>query len=135
MQKENNKKAIEYAFYFGASAELLKRAKQLRRNLTTTERLLWDVLKDKSKFPIRWRRQHPAHKFILDFYCPFLKLAVEIDGDSHLSDLAKFYDQDRDQIMLDFGVTTLRFTNDDILNRIDEVENKIRIEIEKRSGQ
>jgi len=134
MEKEKYKKPIEYDFYFGASTELLKRAKQLRMNLTKTESLLWDRLKNKKNFPIRWRRQHPAHKFILDFYCPFLKLAVEIDGDSHLSESAKFYDQDRDKIMLEFGVTTLRFTNDDILKRIDGVENKIRVEIEKRSN-
>lgn len=132
MNEKKYKKPIQYDFYFGASAELLIRAKQLRKNLTKTESILWDVLKNKEKFPIRWRRQHPAYKFILDFYCPLLKLAIEIDGDSHLSEIAKLYDQDRDQLMLTFGVTTLRFSNKDILNRIDFVESAIRMEVERR---
>jgi|GEM_PF-5817446 len=131
---EKPQKPIRYNFYFNASAELLKRAKELRQNQTPTEELLWNRIKDRVNHRFKWRRQHPAHKFILDFYCPKAKLAIEIDGDSHSSKGDKFYDKDRDLIMEEFGVKTIRFTTVDIYNRLDEVELEIKREVYDRLG-
>ena len=132
MKTKNNKSPIQYDFYFGASSELIQRAKSLRANETKTEILLWHRLKDKSKFPIRWRRQHPAHKFIFDFYCPYIKLPIEVDGDSHTGNIEEFYDNDRDEIMMEFGVKTIRFSNDEILYELDRVERLIIEEVYNR---
>lgn len=53
----------------------------MRRGATSSERQLWKFLRGKGLFGLRWRRQHPHRDSILDFYCPALNLAIELDGD------------------------------------------------------
>jgi very-short-patch-repair endonuclease len=81
--------------------------------MTKAERKLWyDYLRDLST---RFYRQRPIDNFIVDFYCPSLKLVIEIDGDTHNSQEAKDYDLERSQRLEGYGLQVVRFTNEEIL--------------------
>ena len=89
------------------------RAKELRKNMTKAERRLWyDYLRHLS---IRFYRQRPIDNFIVDFYCPSLKLVIEIDGDTHNSQEARDYDLERSQRLEGYGLQVVRFTNEEAL--------------------
>jgi cyclase len=76
-------KEIDKNMYFGAKAITIETAKMLRNNMTYHENLLWEKLKGKQIYGVRFRRQHPIMFFIADFYCHEAKLVVEVDGDIH----------------------------------------------------
>ena len=92
--------------------------------MTPAEKILWDELKEKKLNGYRFRKQHPVYRYILDFYCHECLLAIEIDGDIHK--VRKDYDQYRDDYLKSIGITTLRFTNDEIHNTLNQVLEKIR---------
>lgn len=99
--------------------------KMLRENLSQAEVLLWSKLKGKGLNNYKFRRQYSVGKFVIDFYCPKSKLAIEIDGDSHFVEGAKERDRERQTIIETFGITFLRFTNREIYENIDGVLDKI----------
>jgi very-short-patch-repair endonuclease len=72
-----------------------KQRQYLRRNMTTEEKLLWAKLRNRRLKRLKFRRQCGIGIYIVDFYCPELKLAIEIDGDVHGYELRKLYDTDR----------------------------------------
>ncbi|MFM7601024.1 MAG: endonuclease domain-containing protein [Pseudanabaena sp.] len=93
--------------------KLRDRARELRKNMTEAERKLWyDYLRDLSK---RFYRQRPIDNFIVDFYCPALKLVIEIDGDTHSSQESQDYDLERSQRLEGYGLQVVRFTNEEVL--------------------
>lgn len=96
--------------YNRASEKKLRRV--LRRNSPKAESLLWARLRRKQILGLRFRRQFSVGPYSIDFYCPALKLAIEIDGDSHFSKNAMVCDQDRQEYIEAFGIRFLRFTND-----------------------
>jgi very-short-patch-repair endonuclease len=100
-------------FYLPYDAALVPRAKELRKNMTTAEKKLWYGYLKTFKFKVL--RQRPIDHFIVDFYCPTLKLVIEIDGDSHFTDEGKDYDQERTQRLEGHGLKVLRFTNHQVL--------------------
>jgi len=112
--------------HFGAFAFTFEKAKELRLKMTDAETILWSVLSDKDEFPWKFRNQHPANKFILDFYCHKVKLAIEVDGEYHNSKVNQFYDDDRDRILEEFGIKTLRFTNNEVQFQLSEVKSRIK---------
>jgi len=73
----------------------------------------------------KFRRQHPIGKFVADFYCHEKKLVVEVDGGYHNEQEQKEHDEARTQIINEYGITVIRFTNDEILNNLQSVINKI----------
>jgi very-short-patch-repair endonuclease len=77
----------------------------------------------------KFRRQFGIGKFILDFYSPALKLAIEIDGQTHCGDEAQMYDQKRTEFLNSVGINCIRFSDDDVLRGLDEVKNSIWIHI------
>jgi very-short-patch-repair endonuclease len=80
--------------------------------MTPAEKKLWyQCLRT---FKHRVLRQRPIHHFIVDFYCPSLKLVIEVDGDSHFNENAQSYDEARSQILEGYGLQVLRFTNQEI---------------------
>jgi len=88
--------------YLPYNKKLVSRAKELRKNMTVSEQKLWkNYLKT---FPDRVYRQRPIENFIVDFYCPKLKLVIEVDGESHYYENAQNYDQERTQILLSLWV-------------------------------
>ena len=94
------------------------RRKNLRNGATPEEVLLWDFLKG-SKLGFKFRRQHSVGGYILDFYCPEKKLAIELDGKHHSYQID--YDTTRDDYLKSFGIQILRFPNEQITYFIKDV--------------
>ena len=109
--------------------EIFQIAERLRRDMTATEKIIWDRV-CKNQLGVRIRRQHPVWKFIADFYCHEIKLVIEIDGGIHLLSENKEYDISRDIILKEFKIEILRFTNNEVINEPDLVIEKIRKTIE-----
>jgi very-short-patch-repair endonuclease/DNA modification methylase len=113
---------------------LTERARELRKNMTPAEKNIWyKVLANKQFEDLRWLRQRPIDNFIVDFYCAELKLAVEIDGDSHTEQVE--YDATRTTVLEGHGLTVIRFTNDDVLHNIDGVYSTLSQVIEAIKGK
>ncbi len=102
---------------------LLERAKEMRKNPTEAEKKLWDALRRRN-LDVRFRRQHPIYEYIVDFVCLEKELIIEVDGKIHERQLNK--DAER-QLSLEQkkGFKVLRFTNEEVMNSIDNVLSKI----------
>jgi very-short-patch-repair endonuclease len=121
------------SMFYGASAILFARAKQLRKNETAAERELWSRLSNK-KLGVKFTRQHPIYKFIADFYCHQYQLVVELDGGVHNSAEAKEYDEIRTHAMNHWDIEVIRFKNKEVFNNIEEVLQKIQSKITQKKG-
>lgn len=93
----------------------------LRKNMPQSERLLWARLKGKGLNGHKFRRQCSVDRFVLDFYCPQQKLAIEIDGDSHFTKEAEEHDRERQMIIESYNIRFLRFTNAEVNKNIEGV--------------
>lgn len=100
----------------------LEKRKFLRNNQTSQETILWSYLR-KNTYGIKFRRQYSVGPYILDFYSPRNKLAIEVDGSEHIKN--KEYDNERSEFLKTFGIRIIRFWNNEINNNIDGVINKI----------
>ncbi|WP_153640457.1 endonuclease domain-containing protein [Prolixibacter sp. NT017] len=107
--------------FYNAPPIIFERAKRLRENMTEAELKLWECLKEKKLLNLRFRPQHPIDIFIADFYCHPLKLIIEIDGGIHLSETNKAYDIGREAELERWGLKVVRFTNQEVLNSLDQV--------------
>ncbi|MBU0577217.1 endonuclease domain-containing protein [Patescibacteria group bacterium] len=105
--------------------------KKLRNNMPPAEIFLWNVLKNKQINGLKFRRQYSIGPFVVDFYCPKLKLAIEADGDSHFSEEAYRYDKKRQTYIERYKIKFLRFTNDEIYEFLDGVVQIITEETKK----
>ncbi|MBK8926539.1 MAG: endonuclease domain-containing protein [Crocinitomicaceae bacterium] len=85
--------------------------KELRNNLTPAEAKLWTLLKGKQMGGRKFRRQHSFANYILDFYCPEERIAIELDGQGHFDATQAEYDMERDLFLETFGIRVLRFEN------------------------
>lgn len=112
---------------------LFARRKELRNAATPAEQKLWRVLQHRQLAGYKFRRQHSVGYYILDFYCPAARLAIELDGDSHFSDEAIAYDQERTDYLNALKIRVLRFHNTDVYDHLDAVCDKIITEIGRRS--
>lgn len=110
--------------FYGASHLIFQKAEQLRNNCTHTEELLWSYLRV-SKLGVKFRRQHPAAIYILDFYCHELQLAIELDGTIHQLEEVKKNDLIRENTLRSLGIEILRFDNREVLENMSAVVNKI----------
>ncbi len=120
------KRTIERTMFYGASAEIFKRANELRLNMTECEMKLWNLLKDNQVDNIRFKAQHPIDKFIADFYCHRYKLVIEIDGNIHQGIQQNERDIGRTYELKNYGITVIRFTNQEICEQVEDVIGKIR---------
>ncbi len=110
-------------------AKLKQPSRQLRENMTDAERYLWAKIRMKQMKGFQFYRQKPIDGYIVDFFCPRAKLVIEVDGGQHFSDETTEDDRIRDEHMRSLGLRVLRFTNSDVLRRIDEVVESIEGEI------
>jgi len=92
-------------------------ARKLRRALTLPEVLLWQELR-KMPTGLRFRRQHPAGPYVLDFYCAVARLAIEVDGDAHSRGMRPSRDAIRDDWLNEQGIEVLRISAQDILRNL-----------------
>lgn len=109
---------------YNKKSQTIKR-KLLREKLSPTEIVLWKKLKTKKLNGYKFRRQYSFGRYVVDFYCPALKLAIEIDGLYHKSSNMKEYDLERQLFIESFGVKFLRFSNEDIFQNLSMVLEKI----------
>ncbi len=85
--------------------------RKLRKNLTPAEAVFWKVVQNSNLEGRKFRRQHSIGNYILDFYCPSEKLAVELDGQVHFNDAARESDYERKLFLQNYGIKVLRFEN------------------------
>ena len=105
---------------------LKEKRKELRFNATAAEAVLWKALKCKQIEGRRWRRQFSVGNYILDFYCPEIKLCIELDGNEHYTLTGEMYDEKRDEYLKRLGITIIRFENRDIWYATENVIETIR---------
>ena len=84
---------------------------ELRKRLTPAEAAFWNIVKGSKLDDRKFRRQHSVGKYILDFYCPAEKLAIELDGEGHYGALQEIYDAERKRFLRYFGIKVIRFEN------------------------
>ena len=121
----HRKENIEKEMFYGASPEIFKRASELRKNMTNAEKALWSALRKKQIQGKKFRRQHPVSRYIVDFYCHQLKLAIEVDGGIHNKTEQKEHDTGRSYELRQLGIKVIRFTNDQIFQNLNEVIKEI----------
>ncbi|ADE10686.1 ATP-dependent RNA helicase HrpA [Sideroxydans lithotrophicus] len=100
---------------------LLSNARELRKNSTDAEQLLWQLLRSHQLLDHKFRRQHPLGSYILDFYCHETKLAIELDGGQHAEGAQLKHDEMRSAWLKTQGITVLRFWNNDVLTNTEGV--------------
>ena len=91
--------------------------------MTPAEKRLWNGFLKRCRF--RVRSQRTIDNYIVDFYCPSLKLVIEIDGDHHYAEEGKMYDRERDVILESYGLKVLRIINRDVFEDFDSVCRRI----------
>ena len=108
--------------------EKLQRAKELRRDMTPTEKMLWGELRA-NKLGVHFRRQQVIQGFIVDFYCHKASLVIEVDGDIH--DLQQEEDARREKALSALGLMVIRFRNDEVARDLSGVVERIKQLIER----
>ena len=107
----------------GTTPEIESAARRHRRDMTPAEQKLWESLKGRQLGGLKFRRQHPVGRFILDFYCPAHKLVIELDGEVHQEH--EHYDNARTEKLVEFGYRVIRFRNQDVFDDLDSVLERI----------
>lgn len=111
--------------------KLKTNARELRRNQTDCERVLWSKLRNRQFLDLKFRRQHKIDYYIVDFICLENKIIIELDGGQHNTPEGISYDQDRTKHLQSKGYKILRFWNNDVLKQTDSVLEKIRMAVEE----
>ncbi|MEH2173445.1 endonuclease domain-containing protein [Nostoc sp.] len=103
---------------YNKTSEKEKR-RSLRNNMPSAEKIVWEKLKNRQIYGCKFRRQYSIDVFVVDFYCPELKLAIEIDGDSHFQEGVQVYDYERQCFLESKGTCFLRFTNQQVYQELE----------------
>jgi imidazole glycerol-phosphate synthase subunit HisF len=119
--------------FSGADKLLFERAAALRKQQTYAEEILWNYLRTKP-CRLKFRRQHPFACYILAFYCHHLKLAIEVDGSIHELEEVKQNDQIRQQQLENEGLSFLRFTNNEIRLKPEDVIHRIETYLKEKTA-
>ena len=125
--------AEDYPFYFGANAETLRVAGDLRHSTTPAEKALWQRLRNRQVDGFRFRRQHPIDEFIVDFFCYEAMLVIEVDGDVHLDSAQTERDFERTRLLNRLGIQVIRIRNAELGTNIEQVIERIKNGLHGRS--
>jgi len=101
----------------------LRLAREFRKNPTKSEHIIWNALRNRNFSQLKFKRQYVLKGYVLDFYCPELKLAVEIDGSVHND--KKKEDINRQSILENLGITFYRIKSRNVESNIDDVLDKL----------
>ncbi len=101
--------------------KLKEKRRALRRNRTDAEKALWARLRNRRFYGVKFFRQYSIGAYILDFYSPSLKTAIEVDGGQHSEDRRQGRDATRTNRLRTHGITVLRFWNNDVILNIEGV--------------
>jgi very-short-patch-repair endonuclease len=108
-----------------SSYTIVHAARDLRRGMTPAEERLWNALRGRRLNGLKFRRQHPLDRFVLDFYCVERRLAVEVDGVGHTTPDQAARDEERTMWLNAQGVRVLRVTNDEVEHDFNGVVRRI----------
>lgn len=110
----------------GCNDRLLKeRRQELRREMTAAERILWQDLRGRRLRGLKFFRQYSVGPYILDFYCPAIRLSIEIDGSHHAEEPQIYYDKDRTLYLQSYDIRELRFWNHEVIHNLKDAILKI----------
>jgi len=98
---------------------------KLRKHLTPAEAAFWLLVKNSQLDGRKFRRQHSVDRYILDFYCPSERLAIELDGEVHFHEKAIEYDRERTIFMEQCGIKVIRFENQVVFNAPSKIKERI----------
>ncbi|MDC8000256.1 endonuclease domain-containing protein [Aequorivita todarodis] len=121
---KNNYKDI--GMHKGAPPKIFAIARILRNKMTPAETKLWEHLKNNQMEGFKFRRQHPIHLFIADFYCHKLGLIIELDGEYHNEEEQMLKDKERTELLNFQNVSVIRFKNEEVENEIEKVLAEIK---------
>jgi len=111
--------------------------RRFRENATDAERklwsILWSILRSRQLIGLKFSRQYSVGPYILDFYCPERRLAIEVDGGQHADVYGQQHDAYRDRYLRELKIRVIRFWNNDALQNIEGVRKRIKEEAEKHS--
>ena len=110
--------------HYNKKSQLTKR-RYLRKAQTFTEKIVWIHLRKKQMLGYKFKRQYSIDHFVLDFYSPELKLAIEIDGETHNNPEQKVYDKKREEYLNNFNINFIRITDEELLGNTDKAFKKI----------
>ena len=113
---------------FNKKSEKEKR-RYLRKNITLAEKIVWLNIRRRQIEGERFLRQFSVKYYVLDFYCAKLRLAIEIDGSTHLTDDELEYDKHRQDYLESLGIIFLRFRNEEVFNNADDIINRIKMKV------
>jgi very-short-patch-repair endonuclease len=119
------RKTRDYLLHLGAKEETFNTAHALRNSMTEVEKMLWNELKNRKLQGLKFRRQHPIHRYIADFYCHEKRLVIEIDGGIHMKTQVKEHDENRSAEFDRLGIHVIRFTNEQVLHFKEKVLEEI----------
>lgn len=119
---------------FNKTSEKEKR-RQLRKDQTFCEKILWIYLRDRKTPGYKFRRQYSVDHYVIDFYCPELKLAIELDGNVHEIPEQKEYDKYRQEYLERFGITFCRITNNELMSNTNSTFDRIMLNIKTMAGK
>ena len=120
------KRNIDFVLYLNTEQKTRKYAKHLRKKETRAEKELWNMLKSRKCAGLKFRRQHPIHYYIADFYCHEKRLIIEVDGGIHSTPGIQEHDKNRTAELGRFGIRVLRFSNEQVMTGIDVVISEIK---------
>jgi very-short-patch-repair endonuclease len=104
---------------------LKERRQALRKNQTRAEKILWSRLRNRNLSGCKFFRQYSVGPYILDFFCPSARLAIELDGSHHAQEELKRYDEERSDYLNAHNIRVIRFQNHQITQEIEESLNQI----------
>ena len=107
------------------SSNLKQSARELRKNMTDAERVLWSRLRGKQLHGVQFYRQKPIGPYIVDFYAHAPMLVIEVDGGQHYEPEHAWNDAERDRCLADMGLLVMRFNNGQVLHETDAVIEQI----------
>ena len=98
----------------------------LRNNATSSEAILWRALKAKQVDGLKFRRQFGVGPYVIDFYCPEIRLGIELDGGVHKTSYTHEYDEMRSRFLAENGIRVLRFDNEVVFNNVEGIIEAIK---------
>src|SRR5689334_2837430 len=110
--------------FYGAGPLIFQRAEELRKNMTSAEKIIWQHV-HANEWKLKFRRQHPILNFVVDFYCHPIKLVIEIDGDIHGNEEVKKNDALREKTLRNLGLHVIRFKNEEVYMNSNDVLKKV----------
>lgn len=115
--------------------DLKLRRQELRNSITPAEKLLWKHVSKNKMLGLRFLRQYSVGPYVLDFFCPKIRLAIELDGSVHSNEEAKTYDKDREKYLESLNIIVIRFWNDDVLRHTKRTLDKLQNAIKSLNGK